>query len=69
MMDLETALTYVRAREKVRRRSWRPRERYVRLTLKRDGTLYYAVYQGQSLRGEYSATPEDFGAYDWERVS
>ena len=68
MMDLETALAYARAREKIRRRSWRLRAKHVCLTFKRDGTSYYALYQDQSLLGEYKATAEDFGAYDWERI-
>ena len=66
MMDLETALAYVRAGKKVRRRSWQPREKYVCLTAKRSGPSYYAICQDRLLRGEYSVTPEDFGAYDWE---
>ena len=66
MMDLETALAYVRAREKIRRRSWQPRDKHVCLSVKRDGTSYYAIYQDQSLLGEYDASAEDFGAYDWE---
>jgi hypothetical protein len=69
MMDLETALAYVRAREKVRRRSWRLQRKYLCLGCKPDGTLFFGEYEGDSLKGEYRATPEDFGAYDWERVS
>jgi|APFre7841882630_1041343.scaffolds.fasta_scaffold50516_2 hypothetical protein len=69
MMDLETALAYVRAREKVRRRSWRLRKKYLSLSRKRDGTFFFGEYEESSLKGEYRATPEDFGAYDWERIS